>query len=205
MFLTALTVGPVQTNCYIVACEETKKAVVIDPGDEVSHILEVLGKNDLTLTAIINTHGHFDHAGGNKALQEATGVPIWIHEKDAFLLPILSDTGRLFGLDIVNSPPADMYLTKGQQIDIGTLSFTVLEVPGHTPGGIALYTPGIVFVGDSLFAGSIGRTDLPGGSTETLLHSIRDQLLTLPEETIVYPGHGPATTIGSEQKTNPFL
>ena len=205
MFLTALTVGPVQTNCYIIACDETKKAIVVDPGDEVDRILEVIEKNHLNLIAIVNTHGHFDHTGGNAELKKQTGAPIGIHESDAFMLPILSETADLFGLSVPNSPPADTYFVSGQTLEMGNISFTVLSVPGHTPGGIALYTPGKVFVGDSLFSGSIGRTDLPGGNLNVLLEGIRAQLFTLPDETVVYPGHGPETTIGEEKITNPFL
>ena len=204
MLITSVTVGPVQTNCYIVACEDTRKAIVVDPGDEPQRILESIHKNKLDVIAIINTHGHFDHAGANAALHEAINAPIWIHEKDAFLLPILSEMGVLFGLDIPNSPPADAYLMGGQEITVGNLTLEVLDVPGHTQGGIALYAPDVLFSGDSLFAGSIGRTDLPGGNIKTLIGNIQNQLMELPDETVVYPGHGPATTIGEERKQTLF-
>lgn len=205
MFVTDLSVGPIGTNCYILACEETKKAIVIDPGDEAERILALLQQKETTPIAIVNTHGHFDHTAANAAMKEATSAPLWIHEKDAFMLPILSETAALFGLNVPNSPDADAFLTPGQIITVGNIQLEVRHVPGHTPGGIALYTKGFVFVGDSLFAGSIGRTDLPGGNFDVLLESIRKELFTLPADTIVYPGHGPSTTIGEEIATNPFL
>jgi len=205
MFLTSLSVGPIETNCYILACDQTKKAIIIDPGDEAERILNLLQQNNLTPVTIVNTHGHFDHTSANADLKKATEASLLIHEKDAFMLPILSETAAIFGLSVPNSPNADAFLIPGQTIDIGTLQLEIRHVPGHTPGSIALYAKGFVFVGDSLFAGSIGRTDLPGGNLKELVESIRKELFTLPADTVVYSGHGPSTTIGEEIATNPFL
>jgi glyoxylase-like metal-dependent hydrolase (beta-lactamase superfamily II) len=204
LIIEALTVGPLMENCYVVGCEETKEAVVIDPGDEAGRILDVLGQLQLTLIYIINTHGHFDHVGANKELKEATGADILIHPLDAQMLGNISASASSFGLSGDNSPPADKTIQEGDTVSFGTITFQIFDTPGHTPGGISLYTDQHVFVGDALFAGSIGRTDFPGGDYDTLISSIRQKLFTLPDDAKVYSGHGPVTTIGREKRFNPF-
>jgi glyoxylase-like metal-dependent hydrolase (beta-lactamase superfamily II) len=204
LIIEALTVGPLMENCYLVGCEETKEAVVIDPGDEASRILEALNKLQLTLKYIINTHGHFDHVGANKALKEATGAEILIHPLDAPMLSRISASASSFGLSGDNSPPADQTIQEGDTVSFGNITFQIFDTPGHTPGGISLYTDRDVFVGDALFAGSIGRTDFPGGDYGTLINSIQQKLFTLPDDAKVYSGHGPVTTIGREKRFNPF-
>ncbi|MBU2489209.1 MAG: MBL fold metallo-hydrolase [Proteobacteria bacterium] len=205
MIIKELVVGPIASNCYILSCKKTKTAVVLDPGDEPNRILMELAKEELTVTAIVNTHGHFDHVGGNAKLKEVTGAELLIHKADAPMLAHLADMARMWGMAVENSPPADRFLAEGDEIAFGQHKLTVTETPGHSPGGIALLLPGAAFVGDTLFAGSIGRTDFPGGNHETLIRSVRKKLFILPDDTRVYPGHGPATTIGREKQYNPFF
>ena len=198
-------VGPLMANCFIVGCPETKKAVVIDPGGDVDRILVALSDEQLTVSKILNTHGHFDHVGGNQRLKEVTGAPIYIHTDDAPMLAHVSSSAAAFGMRVNNSPEADETLNDGDIIKFGNLELKVLHTPGHSPGGVSFYAPGVVFVGDTLFAGSIGRTDFPGGSYNQLIASVKEKLFTLDEKTIVYTGHGPETTIGEEKRTNPFF
>jgi len=205
MILTRLVVGPLQVNCFILADENTKDAVVIDPGDDAQEILKIIRDKELNVKYIVNTHGHFDHVGGNKALKEATGAELLIHEGDSSLMTSASMHSRAFGLNSVSSPPADRYVKHGDVINAGEISLKVLHTPGHSLGGISLLEQGMVFTGDALFAGSIGRTDLPGGDLMTLLRSIKTNLMTLPDDTKVFCGHGPASTIGEERRENPFL
>lgn len=205
MIIKTLAVGPIMANCYIVGCENTKSAVVIDPGDEADKILMALAESQLTVKYIINTHGHFDHVGANKRLKEATGADILIHSADAFMLEQISAASMAFGLKVEDSPPADRILEEGDTIEFGDITMKVIHTPGHSPGGIALSCDEIVFVGDSLFYGSIGRTDFPGGDYNTLISSIKNKLFPLGDETVVYTGHGPETSIGQEKRMNPFL
>jgi len=207
LLITDLVVGPIGANCIILGCEATREAVVIDPGDDASRILKALADEKLTVKAIINTHGHFDHVGANKLLKEATGADIMIHKADAPMLQELSVTAMAFGVKAENSPPPDHLLADGDTITFGNKTLAVLHTPGHTPGGITLYCKdeNMAFAGDTLFYGSIGRTDLPGGNYATLIASIKNQLFSLPDETVVYTGHGPKTTIGTEKQYNPFL
>jgi glyoxylase-like metal-dependent hydrolase (beta-lactamase superfamily II) len=200
-----MAVGPIMANCFIVGCEETKEAVVIDPGDDTDRILLALADLSLKVKYIINTHGHFDHVGGNRKMKAATGADILIHSLDAHMLGALSSTAAAWGLSTDDSPPPDRTVEDGDRIDFGTLALTVIHTPGHSPGGISLYTDGYVFVGDTLFAGSIGRTDFPGGDYGTLISSIRNKLLVLRDDVRVFTGHGPETTIGRERQFNPFL
>jgi glyoxylase-like metal-dependent hydrolase (beta-lactamase superfamily II) len=207
-----MPLGPIQANCFILGCEETRKAVVIDPGDNVDQILTTLANDQLTVEHIINTHGHFDHVGANKRLKDVTGADILIHSADAAMLSQLSASAAAWGMRAENSPAADRQLEDGDTITFGTHTLKVLHTPGHTPGGICLYTEyendgtlhRAVFVGDTLFAGSIGRTDFPGGSFDTLINSIRTKLFALDENVTVYPGHMGNTTIGTEKRSNPF-
>jgi len=210
MFIRRIPLGPIETNAYIVAHEASCEALAIDPGGPPQPLLEVLDSHQLQLQAIIDTHGHGDHIAGNEALKEATGAPVWAHEADADMLT--DPHANLLawaGFNVKTAPP-DRTLREGDAITIGEghpdeIKLRVIHTPGHTPGGMSLVGDGFVFVGDCLFAGGIGRTDLPGGSEYQLMLSLRDKLLALPDETIVYPGHGPETTIGQERRCNPFL
>ncbi len=205
MIIKQLEVGPIMANCYILGCENTKEAVVIDPGDEADRILMTLAELGLKVKYIINTHGHFDHVGANKRMKEATNAILMIHPDDEPMLSELSSAASAFGLSSENSPKADQYLNDDNKISFGDITLEVIHTPGHSRGGVCLYTDNTVFVGDTLFKGSIGRTDLPGGDYNTLISSIKNRLLPLGEKTIVYPGHGPATTIEMEKRINPFL
>ena len=192
-------------NCYILGCEETSAAIVIDPGDDTDKILTVLAEAKLKVKYIINTHGHFDHVGGNRKLKEATAAEILIHADDAPMLNHLQEDAAAFGLSSDNSPAPDRLLKDGDNVSCGSITLEVLHTPGHSPGGISLFTQGSVFVGDTLFAGSIGRTDLPGGNFDILKSSIHNKLFVLPDDVIVYPGHMGTTTIGQEKRYNPFV
>ena len=205
MIIKTLAVGPIMANCFIVGCPETLEAAVIDPGDEADRILLTLAESNLTTKLIINTHGHFDHVGANKRLNEVTGAPILIHPLDTPLLSQLANSAARWGMTAENSPAPDRELQDGDEVTFGKITLKVLHTPGHTPGGISLYTDNEVFVGDTLFAGSIGRTDFPGGSFETLKDSIQQKLFKLSDELKVYPGHNQPTSIGVEKRTNPFV
>ncbi len=202
MEVKKITVGMFATNCYLVFCPETLKGVVIDPGSDGNKILDKIKEIKLEINCIVNTHGHVDHIGANGKLKEELKVPILLSEKDQELY---KNPG--FGLRLVlgKQPEPDQFITEGDNIEFGKCLLQIMETPGHTPGGMCLFDDKVVFCGDTLFAGSVGRTDLPGGSHPTLLRSINERLLKLPEQTIVYPGHGPATTIGEEIAVNPFI
>jgi len=188
-----------------VGCKETLEAAVIDPGDEAEKILESVAELDLKVRFIINTHGHFDHVSANKGINAATKAPILIHALDAPMLEQISASAANWGLSAENSPPPDRTIDDGDTITFGKITFKVIHTPGHTPGGISLFTDGHVFVGDTLFAGSIGRTDFPGGDFETLKSSIQDKLFALGDDVRAYTGHGPETIIGHEKQHNPFV
>ena len=205
MIIKELPVGMIMANCFIAGCEEKLEAVVIDPGDETERILLTLAELKLTAKYIVNTHGHFDHVGGNRKLKEATGADIMIHPADAPMLSMLTQAAAGFGLSTENSPPPDIELNDGSIITFGSIEMKVIHTPGHSPGGISLYHDGHVFVGDTLFAGSIGRTDFPGGDFNTLISSIKEKLFPLGDDVRVHCGHGPETTIGQEKRFNPFL
>ncbi len=205
MIVKSLPVGPLQVNCYIAACPRTKKALIIDPGDEAQRILQLIEQEGLEPKMLVNTHGHFDHVGGNSEIVERTGIEFCMHKEDLPLLKQASRQAASYGLPAVESPAPTRFLQNGDLLEIGDLSFEVIHTPGHSPGGICLYGQGHLFSGDTLFAGSIGRTDLPGGDMHQLLGHIRSQLMVLPESTVVHPGHGPESTIGAEQQSNPFV
>lgn len=204
MIIKDLVVGPLMANCFIFGCNKTKEAVVIDPGGDADKILLSLADSELKVKYIINTHGHFDHVCGNGKMKDATGADILIHPLDAAMLGMLSSNAAVFGISVENSPPCDQTIEEGETISFGNISLKVIHTPGHTPGGISLYTDGIVFVGDTLFAGSIGRTDFPGGDYDTLISSIKTKLFDMEDDMRVLSGHGPETSIGSEKRFNPF-
>lgn len=207
MIFKSLEVGPLSVNCYIVACEQSLEGVVIDPGGDVEMIISLVDQLGLKIHTIINTHGHFDHLGGNRKALEAFGAKLLIHQADAPMLSRSAEVALRYGLQGENSPEADAFLVDGMVVIFGTGRMKVLHTPGHTLGGCCLYFEDerIVITGDTLFADSIGRTDLPGGSHEQLLESIRTKLFTLPDEVTAYPGHGPQTTIGHEKSCNPYF
>lgn len=206
MILKRLEVGPFYSNCYIVGSESTKEGMIIDPGAEAEQILKTVKDLGLNIKLIILTHGHIDHVGASKEVKEVTRAEVAIHSDDAKSLPGQEQFAkRMFGISFPPPPPPDRLLHGGDSIDIGDLNFLVLHTPGHSPGGICLLENGVVFSGDTLFNTGIGRYDLPGGNYNQLMNSISTKLLVLPDETVVYPGHGPQTTIGAERRGNPFL
>jgi glyoxylase-like metal-dependent hydrolase (beta-lactamase superfamily II) len=204
--LQGFPVGPVGANCYIFGDDAAREAFVIDPGDEPDRILEALRALRVKTLAIVNTHGHFDHIQAVEAVRGATGAPFWIHEAERDVLAQGPARAKMmFGLDLPPSPVPDRWLVEGDRLAVGSLTLVVRHTPGHSPGGVCLVGDGMAVVGDTLFAGSIGRTDLPGADMATLLASIARVLLPLPDATVCYPGHGPSTTMGEEKRTNPFL
>lgn len=205
MILETLVVGPLLVNCYLVGDEKTREALVIDPGGDARKIIDSIKKLQLSIVAIVNTHAHFDHVGALNAVRDFTGAPFMLHEAEVPVLGSAPMSAAMFGLSIANPKPADRLLREGDQVKAGSIALKVLHTPGHTPGGICLLEGQHVFVGDTLFQGSIGRTDFPGGDYGTLMASIRDKLLPLPDATIVHAGHGAATTIGAEKQFNPFV
>ena len=205
MKVLQLEVGSLGTNCYIAFCEKTKKAVVIDPGGDAARILALVNREGLAVEAIINTHGHADHVLANVKVQEGTGAPIWIHSADADMLGSGSRNLSAYMGASTACGAADRLLADGEVLTIGDFTLKVLHTPGHTPGGISLLSDKVVFVGDTLFAESIGRTDFPGGSYSQLIQSIKTKLMVLDDDVKAFPGHGPATTIGWERRQNPFI
>lgn len=205
MRIETIVVGPLQVNCHLVICEETNQAAVVDPGADPELILQAVKDAGCQVTLIINTHGHFDHIGANKRIKEATGAELLIHPDDVQLLRNANVHASVYGLSVEASPMPDRLLSEKEQLKIGQLSADIIHVPGHSPGSVCLKIGKNLIVGDVLFAGSIGRTDLPGGDHHLLISGIREKLLILPDETVVHPGHGPDSTIGSEKVSNPFV
>jgi glyoxylase-like metal-dependent hydrolase (beta-lactamase superfamily II) len=200
-------VGPLQCNCSVIGDEQTREAMVIDPGDQIDDILRILQEEKLTLKQIVVTHAHIDHVGGAMKLKAATGAPILMNQKDEALLKMLDLQAAWIGMKPPGAVQVDEAIGEGRVLQVGGISSNVIHTPGHTEGSICLYFPQqkTLIAGDTLFAGSIGRTDLPGGSFEKIIRSLHNQLLQLPDETQVVPGHGPLTSIGEERETNPFL
>ncbi len=204
LIIKRLEVGQLMANCFIIGCTDTKKGMVIDPGGDVDRILLALAEDNIAVKYILNTHGHFDHVGGNRQLKEATGATLMIHKADAPLLQLVSANAKLFGLSVVESPEPDAFLEEGNILECGSLKLKVIHTPGHSPGGVSFHVGNNLFVGDTLFDGSIGRTDFEGGDYDTLISSIRNKLFILNDDTKVYTGHGPSTNIGKEKQFNPF-
>ena len=210
MILEVRAVPPFMKNGFVVACPRTLEAIVIDPGDEVDQVIEVVARQKLSVRHILLTHAHVDHVTGVASAKKAFAVPVRLHRDDLFLYERAVQQGKLFGLEVEPQPPIDMFYD-GSAITFGDLEVHVHHTPGHCPGEVCLQigssgTPGRhLFVGDSLFAGSIGRTDLPGGNYETLMHSITKVILPLGDDAIVHPGHGPDTTVLRERTSNPFV
>ena len=204
MIIQKLEVGMIAANCYIVADEEKKEGMIIDPGEEPGVIIKRIEELGLKIKYIVLTHSHPDHIGGIKGVKDATGAVVAIHENEA---ASLNPSGRRggFGFHSGETAPADLLLKGGDSLDIGDLHFLIVHTPGHSPGGICLIGEGVVFSGDTLFNFGIGRYDFPGSSGRQLMDSIYTKLMVLPDNTVVYPGHGPHTTIGAERSGNPFL
>jgi len=202
-----LAVGPLQCNCSIIGDETTHEAMVIDPGDEIETILALVRKHNLQVKQIVITHAHIDHVGGAMKLRAATGAPILLNQNDYELLKMLDAQAAWIGVVPPGKVQIDQNIGQADTLKAGSLTANVILTPGHTEGSVCLYFPAQkkLIAGDTLFAGSIGRTDLPGGSFEKIIDSLHDKLLALPDDTIVIPGHGPQTTIGEERENNPFL
>jgi glyoxylase-like metal-dependent hydrolase (beta-lactamase superfamily II) len=210
-----IPVGLLQCNCSIIGDPVTREALVVDPGDEVTRILDLIGRHKLNVKAIVSTHAHIDHVGGLSKLHQYTGAPVLMHRDDLPLYQAMEMQAAFLGVLTPELTDVDQLLKEGDVLHWGPFEAQVIHTPGHTPGSVSLYLPHDagkiavrspqVFSGDTLFAGSIGRTDLWGGSMDQIMDSLRTKLMGLPDETIVYPGHGPATTIGDERHLNPFL
>jgi glyoxylase-like metal-dependent hydrolase (beta-lactamase superfamily II) len=211
MIIERQAVGPFMKNGFVVACEDSREAVIIDPGDEVQGLLSFVQRSNLTVRHILLTHAHVDHISGVAAATKALGAPIYLHQADLFLYERAVEFGAMFGVHVAPQPPIDAYYTAAQVIQFGHLDARPHHTPGHCPGGVCLQIGRRgeigreLFVGDTLFAGSIGRTDLPGGDYKTLIDSIRTVLFAFGDDAVVHPGHGPDTTVGRERRTNPFL
>lgn len=205
MKIIQLEVGNLGTNCYIVYCEQTKKAGVIDPGGSAASIIAEIHRANLEVEYIINTHGHADHIAANDAVQKATGAKVLIHHSDANMLTSAQANLSMYIGGAIVCQEADRLLSHNDAITIGTIEFKVLHTPGHTQGGICLLADKVLIAGDTLFAESIGRTDFPGGSYSELINGIKEHLMILDDDVKVLPGHGPSTTIGTERKLNPFI
>lgn len=207
MIIEIETVGPFQENCYIIGDEGSKAGAIIDPGDEAERILETAKKTGLQFKYILNTHAHIDHVCAVQDIKETLQIPFYLHKDDLVLLQNLPKQAAMFGIFVDRVPDVDFFYGTQTQILIGGLMAEIFHTPGHSPGSVCLYfrSENILFGGDVLFNGSIGRTDLYGGDYDTLINVIREKLFTLPDETLVYPGHGPMTSIGHEKRYNPFL
>lgn len=202
-----LPVGPLQCNCSVVGDEESREALVIDPGDQIEEVLAIVDRHGLTVKQIIITHAHIDHVGGAMKLKRATGAPILLNQNDYALLNMLEEQAAWVGMAPPGPVTVDADLDDAGTVRAGKLAASVMHTPGHTQGSVCLYfePEKMLLAGDTLFAGSIGRTDLPGGSMKNILASLHQRVLALPDETLVVPGHGPLTSIGRERETNPFL
>ncbi len=205
MRILGFPVGPLQANAYLAICEQGGACALVDPGEEAERLIEAAANEGARIESILLTHAHLDHVGGVAEAKRETGAPVFLHPADAGLYAAAAAHARSYGLEIEEPPSPDGELEDGQIIEIGAEQLEVRLTPGHSPGHVCLVGDGFALVGDCVFAGSIGRTDLPGGDYRTLMESINERILTLPDETILYSGHGPATTVGRERQVNPFL
>ncbi|MDR4504426.1 MAG: MBL fold metallo-hydrolase [Candidatus Scalindua sp.] len=205
MIIKTVVVGPLEVNCYIIGCEESMEAAIIDPGGDADEIIKTIQSEGLKPEFIINTHAHFDHVGAVRAIQEHFKIDFLLHKDDLFLIENLDQQVMQFGFDRVAKPDVNKFIKNGDNISLGKMTIKAIHTPGHTPGGVCYYVDNNVFVGDTLFAGSIGRTDFPGSSYEQLIQSIKENLFPLGDSVVVYTGHGPSTSIGNEKTHNPFL
>ncbi|MDH4258277.1 MAG: MBL fold metallo-hydrolase, partial [Candidatus Aminicenantes bacterium] len=197
--------GPLETNCYLVYCPETLECAVVDPGAEAGNITHQIAEKELKPRLILNTHGHVDHIGANRDIKDKYDIPLFIHSADSPMLESVLQSEMGIFLGAKDSPPADHFLDDGEEIKIGKSHLKVIHTPGHSPGSVSFLGDGFLLSGDTLFFGGVGRTDLPGGSWQEMADSIRNKILTMPEEMIVLPGHGPHTTVGQEKWSNPFI
>lgn len=205
MIFEILMVNNFGVNCYILGCPETKEAMVVDPGGNADAILECVDSHDLKVTCIVNTHGHIDHIMANREVKERTGATLRIHKDDAVMLEKAGDQSMaMLGVEIT-SPGADSFIEDGEIIKIGNIEVEVIHTPGHSPGGVCLKAGSRLITGDTLFAQGIGRTDIRGGDVKALMNSIKERIITLDDETEIFPGHGPASKVGLEKKGNPFI
>jgi len=200
-----IIVGGLETNCYLVYCEETLQCAVVDPGAEPERIFLEIAEAELKPVVIINTHGHVDHIGANRDMKDHFGVPLYIHAADSPMLGKIQQLELSLFLGAKDSPPADHLMSDGEEIKIGNSVLRVLHTPGHSPGSVSLLGDGFLLSGDTLFFEGVGRTDLPGGSQKQLEQSLREKVMTLPDETVILPGHGPLTSVGQERVNNPFI
>lgn len=206
MFLQCITVGLFQENCYLIGDPASGLGAIIDPGDEADRILSAVNESKLKYLYILNTHAHLDHVGAVDAIKKELNIPFYLHREEEAVLKSVPMQAAMFGLPPLRAPHVDVWYDINSTIELGSLSIRLLFTPGHTPGGVSLCMASekTVIAGDTLFNGSIGRTDLPGGNFDTLISSIHNKLFVLPDDTLVYPGHGPETTIGYEKQYNPF-
>ena len=206
MIFKSIKTGRLATNCYILGCPETLEGIVVDPGDEANYILTLIEEENLKIKYIVNTHGHADHIGANEEIKNATGAKLLIHNDDADFLINPEMNLSVYSAQVISGPAADQFLDDGDEIKVGsTILLKVLHTPGHTPGCICLQGENFILTGDTLFAGSIGRTDFPKGSYEQIIKSIKEKLLPLPNHLLVYPGHGPSSNLQREKESNSFL
>ena len=205
MIIENIVVGPLEVNCYILGCDDTREAAIIDPGGDADKIIKAIEKGKFIPKLIINTHAHFDHVGGVKAIQDHFKIDFLLHKDDLFLIENLDEQATSFGLGSIPRPEVNKFVNNEDMVSFGQKVIKVIHTPGHTPGGVCYYVDNSIFVGDTMFAGSIGRTDFPGSSYETLIKSIKERLFPLGDSVTVYSGHGPSTTIGNEKSHNPFL
>ena len=200
-----LSVGVLETNCYLVYCPETLECAVVDPGAEAERIFRLIAEKGLKPRVLLNTHGHVDHIGANKDIKERFDIPLYIHSADSAMLERVHQTEMAFFLGAKDSPPPDHFLKDGDKLKIGKSFLRVIHTPGHSPGSVSFLGDGFLLSGDTLFFGGVGRTDLPGGSWQEMESSIKNKILTMPDEMLVLPGHGPSTTVGQEKRSNPFI